>query len=160
MWPTPGLPWPSLRERTMSSVESVPVQKRVSLTWSGTGMEYRGLTEGGATALLDGQGKAGPTPMEALLLALAGCMAADVQVILERSRVPFRGLEVEVEGERAPEHPKRYTRISLTYRVAGPGPEHQGKLERAVELSREKFCSVLHSLRPDIQVDARIQREP
>lgn len=144
----------------MNNPESLPARKTVSLRWNGTGMEYRGLTEGGGAALLDGRGKAGPTPMEALLLALAGCMAADVQVILERSRVPFRGLEVQAEGERAPEHPKRYTRISLVYRVAGPGEEHQGKLERAVELSREKFCSVLHSLRPDVPVDIRIEREP
>lgn len=95
--------------------------------------------------------------MDTLLLALAGCMAVDVQVILERSRVPFGALTVDVEGERAPEHPKRYTRIRLIYRVEGPREEHRAKLERAVDLSREKFCSVLHSLRPDIEIDIEIQ---
>ena len=90
-------------------------------------------------------------------LALAGCMAVDVQVILERSRVPLTGLQVEVEGERAPTHPKRYTGIRLVLRVEGPETRHQGKLERAVELSREKFCSVLHSLRPDIDFEIEIR---
>ena len=100
----------------------------------------------------------GPGPMDALLLAVAGCMAVDVQVILERSRVPLTGLEVEVEGERAPTHPKRYTRIHMAYYLEGPRKKHQGKVERAVELSREKFCSVLHSLRPDISLEIDIQR--
>ncbi len=95
--------------------------------------------------------------MEALLLALAGCMAADVQVILERSRVPLTGLEVDVEGERAQIHPKRYTRLAMVCRLDGPLEEHRGKVERAVDLSREKFCSVLHSLRPeiDLEIDVR-----
>jgi putative redox protein len=79
-------------------------------------------------------------------------------VILERSRVPFSGLEVEVEGARSQTHPKRYTAIRLVYRVDGPGDDHQDKLERAVALSREKFCSVLHSLRPDIDLEIEIQR--
>jgi len=80
-----------------------------------------------------------------------------VQVILERSRVPLSGLRVEVEGERAPTHPKRYTRVRLVYHLEGPEADHQGKVERAVELSREKFCSVLHSLRSDIDIDIDIQ---
>jgi putative redox protein len=121
-------------------------------------MEYLGTGESGAGILLDGKASTGPSPMDTLLLALAGCMAADVQVILERSRVPLSGLAVDVEGDRAAEHPKRYTRLRLAYRVEGPGEEHQGKLERAVELSREKFCSVLHSLRPDIEVEIQIHR--
>ena len=85
-------------------------------------------------------------------------MAVDVQVILERSRVPLTGLEVEVEGTRAQTHPKRYTHVKLVYRVEGPGEEDQAKLDRAVELSREKFCSVLHSLRTDIEVEIEIHR--
>ena len=121
-------------------------------------MEYLGSGDTGPAVILDGKGEKGPGPMHALLLALAGCMAVDVQVILERSRVPFTGLEVEVEGERAPSHPKRYTRVRLVYRVEGPGEEHQAKLDRAVDLSREKFCSVLHSLRDDIQMEIELHR--
>ena len=85
-------------------------------------------------------------------------MAVDVQVILERSRVPLTGLRVDVEGERAPTHPKRYTQIRMVYHLEGPQEEHQGKVERAVDLSREKFCSVLHTLRPDIGFEIEIRR--
>ncbi len=95
--------------------------------------------------------------MDTLLLAVAGCMAVDVQVILERSRVPLTGLRVEVEAERAPTHPKRYTRICMVYYLDGPGEEHQGKVDRAIDLSREKFCSVLHSLRTDIEFEIEIR---
>jgi putative redox protein len=121
-------------------------------------MEYLGTGEVGPGVIIDGKSEKGPGPMDSLLLALAGCMAVDVQVILERSRVPMTGMEVEVEGERADSHPKRYTRIRLVYRVEGPQEEHQTKLERAVSLSQEAFCSVLHSLRPDIEVQIEVNR--
>jgi putative redox protein len=121
-------------------------------------MEYSGAGESGPAILLDGKSVKGPGPMDQLLLALAGCMAIDIQVILERSRVPMTGLEVEVVGDRAQSHPKRYTNIRLIYRVAGPMEEHQAKLERAVTLSRETFCSVLHSLRPDIEFETEVHR--
>jgi putative redox protein len=96
--------------------------------------------------------------MDALLYAVAGCMALDVQHILEASRVPMTALEVEVEGERAPDPPKFFTKLRLIYRVEGPQDEHQAKLERAVALSKEKFCSVLHTLRPDIEYLIEIHR--
>jgi putative redox protein len=121
-------------------------------------MEYVGEGSSGSEIILDGKSGKGPGPMDQLLLALAGCMAMDVQAILEKSRVPLTGLEVEVEGNRAPTHPKRYTDIRLVYTLAGPEEEHQSKLERAVALSRENFCSVLHSLRPDIDFEIEIRR--
>lgn len=121
-------------------------------------MEYSGGTEEGTPIILDAKSLTGPGPMDALLLAVASCMAVDVQVILERSRVPMTGLEVAVVGDRASTHPKRFTRIHLTFLLEGPQEEHQAKVERAVDLSREKFCSVLHSLRPDIDFEFEIQR--
>jgi putative redox protein len=121
-------------------------------------MKYLGATSAGEEITIDAKGPAGPGPMDQLLLALAGCMAVDVQVILERSRVPLSKLDVEVTGTRAQTHPKRYTNIRLVYHLEGPEEEHQGKLDRAVSLSREKFCSVLHSLRSDIDIDIEIKR--
>jgi putative redox protein len=132
--------------------------KQVRLRWTGNDREYLGSTEIGPGIIIDGRSEKGPGPMDSLLLSLAGCMAVDVQVILERSRVPLTGLEVEVVGERADTHPKRYTRIRMNYRVEGPQDEHQAKLERAVSLSREAFCSVLHSLRPDIEIQIEVNR--
>jgi putative redox protein len=96
--------------------------------------------------------------MDALLLALAGCMAVDVLTILEKGRVPVESLEVEVEGDRPDRPPRRFTALRMEYRVRGPGVEHQAKLERAVALSRDTYCSVYHTLRPDLDVDIRIRR--
>ena len=132
--------------------------KKIRLRWTGTGMEYLGNGEKGPAVIIDGKSEKGPGPMDALLYSLAGCMAVDVQSILEKSRVPLSGLEVEVEAKRAPSHPKYYTGIKLVYRVEGPQEEHGAKLDRAVSLSREKFCLVLHSLRSDIDIDIDIHR--
>jgi putative redox protein len=132
--------------------------KKVRLQWTGNEMEYLGSSEIGPGIIIDGRSQKGPGPMDSLLLALAGCMAVDVQVILERSRVPLTGLEVEVVGERAETHPKHYTRVRMVCQVEGPQEEHQAKLERAVSLSRESFCSVLHSLRPDIEIEIEVNR--
>jgi len=119
---------------------------------------FLGGAPGGPEVVVDSDGKAGPSPTQTLLLALAGCMGVDVVMILEKSRVPVESLSVEVEGDRREEAPRRFTSIRLVYRVKGPADEDQSKLERAVELSREKYCSVLHTLRPDLSVDVRIER--
>jgi putative redox protein len=142
----------------MTPKETPTPSKKVHLKWTGNGMEYLGTGAVGPAVIIDGKSEKGPGPMDSLLLALAGCMAVDVQVILERSRVPLRKLDVEVEGERAQTHPKRYTRIRLAYHVEGPQEEHEGKLDRAVTLSKEKFCSVLHSLSQDIEFEFEINR--
>lgn len=131
--------------------------KHVRLDWSGQGLTFRGSAKGGPEVVIDSDGQAGPSPMDALLLGVAGCMGVDVVMILEKGRVPLESLSVEVEGDRAEEPPKRYTAIRMTYRMAGPGPEHRAKVDRAVELSRDRYCSVLHSLRTDLDVDIRVE---
>lgn len=96
--------------------------------------------------------------MDALLLSLAGCMGIDVLMILEKGRVPVTAMEVEVTGERPDAPPRRFLSLALEYRIEGPGPEHEARLERAVALSRDKYCSVFHTLRPDLDVEIRIRR--
>lgn len=96
--------------------------------------------------------------MDTLLVALAGCMGADVRLILEKSRVQVEEMEVEVEGVRSATDPRKYEEIELTYRIQGPSESDRTKLERAIELSRETYCSVLHSLRPDIDVRIAVER--
>ncbi len=83
-------------------------------------------------------------------------MAVDILDILEKGRVSVDRLEVEVEGDRAPDPPRRYTSLRLTVRLDGPQERERGKVERAVQLSREKYCSVFHTLRPDMDVEIRI----
>ena len=132
--------------------------KIVTLRWTGEGLVFRGGARPDTEVTLDSAGKVGPSPTEFLLLSLAGCMGVDVQMILEKSRVPVEALSVEVSGDRAPSEPRRFTAIKLVYEVAGPSDEHQPRLERAVALSRDKYCSVLHSLQPDIELDIVIRR--
>jgi putative redox protein len=98
---------------------------------------------------LDSASVEGPSPMQALAFALAGCMAMDVLYILNKGRHDLRGLKADLRGRRAPEDPHRFIGIELSYTVTGSVPEEA--VSRAIELSREKYCSVWHSMRHDIQ---------
>lgn len=131
---------------------------KVRLRWTGQGLAFVGGAVGGPEIITESGGESGPSPTQLLLLSLAGCMGVDVRMILEKSRVPVTTLEVEVDGDRVDEPPRRFTAIRLTYRLSGPGEEDQARLERAVQLSTEKYCSVLHTLRPDLDLDVRIER--
>ena len=75
-------------------------------------------------------------------------MAADVVEILTRGRHPLTGLRAALTGERAPDPPRRFVRITLHFHVSGAVPPEA--VDRAIALSREKYCSVWHSMRPDI----------
>lgn len=111
----------------------------------------------GVPVLLDGDRAVGLSPMEALLTGLAGCMAVDVVDILRKMRVPLSGLTVRAEGDRRPEPPRRFTAVRLVYRVEGVAESERGKLQRAVDLSRDTYCSVLHTLQPDLDLDILIE---
>ena len=91
-----------------------------------------------------------PTPVQALVCALAGCMAMDVAVVMNRSRLPIKGLRVDAVARRAQTDPKRLLKVDLRFTVTGEIPAD--RLERALALSREKYCSVWHSLREDVEL--------
>lgn len=131
--------------------------RQVRLRWTGEGLAFEGGPDEGSQAVIDSDGLRGQTPTQALLMALAGCMAVDVLMILEKSRVPVETLEVEAVGERAGTVPKRFVKIDLVYRLSGPTRDDRPKLDRAIELSRDKYCSVLHTLDPELDVDIRIE---
>ena len=119
----------------------------VELTWDGD-LRFRGRA-GQAAVVVDSDGSAGPSPVQALALALAGCMSVDVVHILEKGRHPLRGLRARLRAERSPEDPHRLVRVDLRFEVTGDmAPD---KVERAIALSRERYCSVWHSLRQDIE---------
>jgi putative redox protein len=110
----------------------------------------------GSNALvLDSGSTAGPSPMQALAFALAGCMAMDVVHVITKGRFPLRGLRANLVGQRAPEEPRRFTAITLHYTITGEVPAD--KVERAIALSREKYCSVWHSMRQDIDLQITYQ---
>lgn len=131
---------------------------RIDLEWSG-GDRFSVTTPSGAAVTLDREAADGPSPMEALLAAVAGCMAIDIVVILERMRESPALLRGTATGERAADPPRRFTRIRLDFRAAG-GAVSAARLERAVRLSFEKYCSVLHTLGKDIEYDWTAEVEP
>ncbi len=96
---------------------------------------------------IDGDHIAGPSPMQALAAALAGCMAIDLVHILTKGRQPPTALRAHLSGERADAEPRRYVRIRLHFTIQGDVPA--GAVERSIALSRDKYCSVWHSLRQD-----------
>jgi putative redox protein len=120
-------------------------------------MRFSGAGTEPATApvVIDGDAAAGPSPMLTLLLAAGACTGADVVSILTKMRVPLRGCEIEVTGTRRAEHPRRYVAIRLRFTLAGEGLD-RAKAERAVSLSLATYCSVVHSLAPDIAIEREI----
>lgn len=124
-----------------------PVQ--VELEWKG-GLGFDGRS-GGITTPIDGDGKTGASPMTLLLLALASCTGSDVVEILRKGRQPLGGLQIEATGERRQEPlPHRYIKVRLVFRVEGA--VERPKAERAVRLSLDKYCSVLHTLADDLEL--------
>ncbi len=114
-------------------------------------MRFEGFVEGAGSIVMDsarahGGTDAGPTPMQTVLLALAGCTGMDVVSILKKMRAPLEGLTVEVSAERATAHPMVFTRIHLRYLVRGAGLR-EDDVRKAIGLSQEKYCSVSAMLR-------------
>lgn len=95
-----------------------------------------------------GGSDAGTRPMELFLVSLAGCTGADVASLLKKMRVKYDRLEIEVEGERATEHPKVYTSIDLKYKVRGQNLQAQkDQIEKSINLSQERYCSISAMIR-------------
>ncbi|HEX2454750.1 MAG TPA: OsmC family protein [Vicinamibacterales bacterium] len=104
---------------------------------------------------LDSAAREGPSPVQALVFALAGCMAMDVVHILKKGRHDLRGLRADLVGERAQEEPRRVIAVDVRFTITGNVP---GDLvQRAIDLSREKYCSVWHSMRQDIPMTTSFQ---
>jgi putative redox protein len=104
---------------------------------------------GAHTLTIDGDSKAGWSPVQGLAISIAGCMAMDVVDILRKGRHPVRAFDARFEGDRAEVPPRRFVRIRLTFVVQGGVPGEA--IARAIELSREKYCSVSNTLRSDIE---------
>jgi putative redox protein len=124
--------------------------KQVALDWTG-GLRFRGGEANLPAILVDGDGVEAPGPMAGLLVMLASCTGADIVSILEKMRALPERFRIEVQGTRREEHPRRYTEVHLVFVLEG-GAAEESKARRAVELSLERYCSVLHSLREDIRI--------
>ena len=137
--------------------EGVPAQYAIEMEWDGE-ERWRGGPAGGPTLLVDGSRQAAPSPVDALLVSLAACSAIDVVDYLEKRRTPASSAGVSVRFSRAPTPPRRLTDVHLTFRVAADSTREH--VERAAQLSIEKYCSVANSLAPDIRVGWEIELSP
>ncbi|MGH7702630.1 MAG: OsmC family protein [Gemmatimonadales bacterium] len=124
--------------------------KRTSLAWLGD-LRFEGGEPQGPSTRIDGDNREAPGPMLTLLLAAASCSGADVVSILQKMRVRLQSFRIEAAGTRREEEPRRYTAMHLTYHLGGEGLD-ETKARRAIELSIAKYCSVMHSLDPDLRI--------
>jgi putative redox protein len=114
-------------------------------------MVFEGGGSGRPAILVDGDSATATSPVELLLLAAATCTAADVVSILIKQRVALEALEMVVQGTRRDEQPRRFTALQFQFTIAGAGAD-EVKARRAIDLSLEKYCSVVASLAPDIRI--------
>ena len=98
----------------------------------------------------------GPKPKPLMLVALAGCTGMDVVSLLNKMRVKFTSVSIMVEGTTTEEHPKKYVKMIVIYQIKGKGID-RSKVEKAVELSKEKYCGVSASYKSSIDIDYRIE---
>jgi putative redox protein len=124
--------------------------KRATLTWL-QGLRFAAAADGVPPITVDGDNAAGPGPMLTLLMAAAACTGSDVVDILEKMRLTLTGFRIDVSGVRREENPRRFVSLHLDYQVRGESLDPV-KVRRAIDLSLEKYCSVVHSLAPDIAI--------
>jgi len=103
-------------------------------------------TRSGFSVRVDGEAKKGFSPMELVIVGLAGCTGGDAISILQKKRQKVTAFEVRVHGERADDYPRKYTNIEVTYIVTGRGIDPEA-VRRAIELSETKYCSVSATVR-------------
>ena len=121
---------------------------------------FVGESGSGHAVVMDGAPDAGGRnlgirPMEMLLIGLGGCTAFDVVMILKRGREPVTGCVVDMDADRAETEPKVFTRIRMRYQVSGRGLDPK-KVERAVNLSAEKYCSATAIMNKTAQISHEI----
>ena len=115
---------------------------KAQVQWVGEG-RYTGLTQSNNSVVMDTspENKVGGSPMELVLVALGGCSSVDVVSILKKARQTIHDCHVDVEAERADSVPAVFTKIHLNFVVKGQGV-NEAQVERAVQLSADKYCSV------------------
>lgn len=123
---------------------------KATLTWD-KDLIFIGRTNRGYEIEFDAQQQWGCSPTESLLLSVAGCMGIDMISFLKKMKCEIKSYKMDILGERNPTPPQYYTSIEMVIAVAGTGLTAK-KIERAIALSQDKYCSVYHSLRKDMQV--------
>jgi putative redox protein len=118
---------------------------QAQLKWM-DGMQFIARAGDGPAVVIDTpESKGGPSPMQLVLIGIAGCTAVDVISIMQKKRANVSAFQVNITGERAEEHPKRYTNIQIEYVLHGKGIQPKA-VEQAIALSETKYCSAMASV--------------
>ncbi len=131
----------------------------IDVQWQGDGGFIGTTPEGRRVVMGDVGGEKGLRPMELLLASVAGCSGVDVVLILQKMRVPFTDLRIQIRGERREEHPRVYRKVHITYHVWGRDLSRKD-VERAVELSLSKYCSASATVAAHAEITYDIQLHP
>jgi uncharacterized OsmC-like protein len=139
----------SLEESLKGYKEKVPIITKGFLTWE-KDLVFTARAPG-CSVDYDPKRQEGCFPTDTLLLSLTGCLGLDVLSFLQKMRAEVKSFEIETTGERNPTPPQYFKSFHLVIHISGSGITPK-KLDRAISLSQEKYCSVYHSLRKDIDV--------
>jgi len=134
--------------------ESRPTSTTVHATWRGD-RRYEIGRPGGPAVTIDAAGEEGLGPVDTLLGALAACSAIDVVEYLAKRRTPAARLDVRVDAERRPTSPRRVLWARLEFAIDGEGID-LAHAERAIALSFQTYCSISHTLAPDVRLESRL----
>jgi len=140
----------NLKEDLGAYKTKITPSMRATLTWT-RDLVFAGRTPQGYDLDFDADAQWGCKPTEALLLSLGGCMAIDIVSILKKMRVEIRRFRIDLAGERNPEPPQYFKSVEMVFHLSGKNLEPR-KIDRAIALSRQTYCSVYNSLRSDLDL--------
>jgi putative redox protein len=140
----------NLHEELRGYKAKITPSTKATLTWS-RDLVFAGRTPQGYELDFDADAQWGCKPTEALLLSLGGCMAIDIVSILKKMRMEIRRFRIDLTGERNPEPPQYFTAVEMVFHLAGKNLDPR-RIDRAIALSRQTYCSVYNSLRPDLDL--------
>lgn len=131
---------------------------KVDLKWT-ENMQFVARAEKGPAIIIDSKdGGSGPTPMEILLMGVAGCTGIDIVLILQKKRLKIHKLEIQIIGEQAEDYPQRFTQIHVDYFLVGEKISSKA-VEQAIDLSEKKYCSAMASLNAKLTHSYRIENQ-
>jgi putative redox protein len=142
-----------LQEELRGYKAKITPSTRATITWS-RDLVFVGATPQGYELEFDAEAQWGCKPTESLLMSLGGCMAIDIVSILQKMRMEISSLRIDMAGERNPDPPQYFRAVEMVLHLAGRNLDPR-RIDRAIALSRDKYCSVYNTLRPDLTLDVR-----
>lgn len=150
-----------LEETLKGYKEKISPVVKATLSWD-RDLIFVGRTNEGYEIEFDAHVQWGCKPTDALLLSLAGCMGIDVVMFLQKMKAEIANFKMDIIGERNPTPPQYFKTVEMILNIAGKNLDPK-KVERAISLSHEKYCSVYNSLRNDMDVKVKYileEKEP